>query len=113
MEPNYLLTNILLLVLPFGAYYVGILIRRYALPGVSTSSLGCQLLLGIPVSLVVVSPLLVTVIPNISNAPGYLLTLGIIIEQGMLLNETVLSHLKKLGTGAMPAAVATNETSAV
>jgi len=110
MEPNYLMTNILVLVLPFGAYHVGILIRRYALPGPSTSSIGCQFLLGIPVSLVVVSPLLVTVIPNISNTPGYLLTLGIIMEQGMLLNETILSHLKDLGKGALPVAVANNET---
>lgn len=113
MEPNYLMTNILLLVLPFGAYYVGILIRRYALPGRATSSIGCQFLLGIPVSLVVVSPLLVTVIPSVSNTPGYLLTLGIIMEQGMLLNETILSHLKDLGKGAMPVAVANTETTAL
>jgi hypothetical protein len=81
------------------------------LPGRATSTLGCQFLLGIPVSLVVVSPLLVTVIPNISNAPGYLLTLGIIMEQGMLLNETILSHLKDLGKGTLPVVVANNETS--
>ena len=113
MEPNYLVTNILLLGLPFVAYYVGILIRIYALPGKSTSTLAGQFLLGIPVSLVVVSPLLVAVIPNVSNAPGYLLTLGIIMEQGMLVNETILAHLKKLGENTMPVAVASNQTSAV
>ena len=86
MEPNYLLQNVLLLVVPFGAYFVGILIKGYALPGKSKNSVGSQVLLGIPVSLVVVSPLLVTVIPNVSNVPGYLLTLGIIMEHGMLVN---------------------------
>ena len=110
MEPNYLLQNILLLVVPFGAYFVGILVRRYALPFKSRSSLGAQVLLGIPVSLVVVSPLLVAVIPNISNVPGYLLTLGIIMEHGMVLNETVVSHLKELGKSPMPVPVATNQT---
>ena len=113
MEPNYLMTNILLLVLPFGAYYVGILVRRYALPGNSTSSLACQALLGLPVSLVVVSPLLVTVIPNVSNVPGYLLTMGIIMEQGMLLNETIVSHLRDIGKGSMPIAVPNNQTTAL
>lgn len=113
MEPNYLLQNILLLVVPFFAYYLGILIRRYALPGKSNGSLGGQVLLGIPISLVVVSPLLVTVIPNISNVPGYLLTLGIIMEHGMVLNETVASHLKDLGKGQLPVAVPANQTTAV
>ena len=113
MEPNYLLTNVLLLVLPFGAYYIGIFIRRYALPGSSASSLAGQCLLGIPVSLVVVSPLLVAVIPNISNVPGYLLTLGLIMEQGMVVNETVLSHLKDLGKGSLAIPVPNNQTTAL
>ena len=113
MEPNYLLTNFMLLVLPFGAYYVGILVRRYALPGNSTSSLACQALLGIPVSLVVVSPLLMTVMSNISNVPGYLLTLGVVMEQGMVLNETIVSHLKDLGKGSLPVAVPNNQTTAL
>jgi hypothetical protein len=104
MEPNYSLTNILIL-LPYGAYYLGVLIRRYALPGDSKASLGCQLLLGIPVSLVVVSPLLMTVMPNISNVPGYLLAMGLIMEQGMVLNETVVSHLKDLVKGQVPVPV--------
>ena len=105
MEPNYLLTNFMVLILPFGAYYVGILVRRYALPGNSTSSLACQVLLGIPVSLVVVSPLLMTVIPTISSVPGYLLTMGLVMEQGMVLNETIVSHLRDLAKGQMPVPV--------
>jgi len=113
MEPNYVLSNILLLILPFGAYYVGILIRRVALPGYSPSSLSSQFLLGIPVSLVVVSPLLFAVIPNVSNVPGYLLTLGIIMEQGTVLNETIVSHLKDIGKGSLPVPVPSNQTTAL
>lgn len=111
MEPNYLLTNILL-VLPFGAYYVGILIR-YKLWGNPTSSLGNQFLLGIPASLVVVSPLLVTVIPNLSNVPAYILTLGIVMEHGMVVNETVMSRLKNRAKESVPIALPSSQTSAV
>jgi hypothetical protein len=104
MEPNYSLTNILVL-LPYGAYFLGILIRRIALQGGSNSSHVCQFLLGIPVSLVVVSPLLMTVIPTISSVPGYLLTMGLVMEQGMVLNETIVSHLRDLAKGQMPVPV--------
>ncbi len=47
--------------LAFGAYYVGIIIRKIALPGKDSPTLGKQLLLGLPVSLVVVTPLFVLV----------------------------------------------------
>lgn len=104
MEPSYSLPNILTL-LSFAAYYLGIVIRRFALPGDSRTSLFCQLLLGIPVSLVVVSPFLMTVVPHISSVTGYLLTMGLIMEQGMVLNETVVSHLKDLTKGSVPVPV--------
>ena len=55
-----------------------------------------NLLLGIPVSLVVVSPLLPVIAATYSNVPALLLTLGIVIEHGMLVNETATTHLKKL-----------------
>ena len=105
MEPNFILTNILLLVLPFGAYYVGILIRRYGLPGDSTSTLGRQFLVGIPMSIGVVTTILLTVNPNTSNALGYLSTLGIIMEHGMVLNETVLSRLTDRARQPVPVTV--------
>mgnify|MGYP003292059768 CR=1 FL=1 len=105
MEPSYTLPNILLLILPFGAYYVGILIRRYALPGESTSTLGCQFLLGIPMSLGVVTAILSTVNPNTSNVLGYLSTLGIIMEHGMVLNEAVISRLKDRAKEPVPVTV--------
>jgi|SRR5215211_1840456 len=113
MEPNYPLINLLLLLLPFGAYYIGIVIR-YKLGDNSSSSLGNQFLLGVPASLVVVSPLLVTVIPNISSAPAYILTLGIVMEHGMVVNETVMSRLKDLAKTPVPiAAVPGSQTTTV
>ena len=112
MEPNYSLPNMLNVAVPFGAYYVGIMIRRFAFPGDFTSTLGCQILLGIPVSLVVVSTLLMTVLPNISNVPSYLLMLGIVMEQGMVVNETVLSHLTALRKGTLPVAMPNNGVTA-
>jgi len=105
MEPNYTVANIMLLVLPFGAYYVGILIRRYALPGESTSTLICQFLLGIPMSIAVVTAILATVKPNTANALGYLSTLGIIMEHGMVLNEAVISRLKDRAEQPVPVTV--------
>jgi hypothetical protein len=103
MEPNYTVANILLFVLPFGAYYIGILIRRYALPGDSSSTLICQFLLGIPMSIGVVTAILATVNPNTSNVLGYLSTLGIIMEHGMVLNEAVISRLSDRAKQTAPA----------
>jgi hypothetical protein len=102
MEPDYALANILGFSAPFVCYYIGIVIRKVALPGKASLPLGHQLLLGIPVSLVVVSPLLPVIAATYSNVPALLVTLGIVIEHGMLVNETATTHLKKLtsGTGA-------------
>ena len=99
MEPNYVLANIFGFSVPFACYYIGIVIRKVVLPGKSSPPLVHQLLLGIPVSLVVVSPLLPVVAATYSNVPALLLTLGIVIEHGMLVNETATTHLKKLTSG--------------
>jgi hypothetical protein len=100
MEPNYFLQNIVALLLPFGCYYLGILIRKVVIPGKESPPLVHQCLLGIPVSLVVVSPLLPVLGKLISDVPGLCVTLGIIIEHGMLVNETATQHLSKLGKPA-------------
>ena len=109
MEPNYSLTNILIL-LPFGAYYLGILIRRYAFPDDFTSTLGRQFLLGLPMSIAVVVPLCMTVIPSITSVLGYVSMIGLVIEQGMVLNETVISRLKPFQTPQLAGAVTNNGT---
>jgi hypothetical protein len=50
------LTNVVVFVGPFVAFYCGIIIRKIVLPGENSPSLSHQMLLGIPVSLVVVAP---------------------------------------------------------
>lgn len=99
MEPNYFLANLFGFGVPFACYYLGIVIRKVVLPGKTSPPLGHQCLLGIPVSLVVVSPLLPVVAAAYSNVPALLLTLGIVIEHGMLVNETATTHLKRLTSG--------------
>lgn len=98
MEPNYFNSNILTLAIPFLCYYFGIVVRKIAIPGKESPSLKDQFLLGVPVSLIVVSPMLPVIATAYSNPPAILVMLGIIIEHGMLLNETATLHLKKLGS---------------
>ena len=70
---------------PFVAYFLGIVIRKLALPGKDSPPLGKQLLLGIPLSLVVVSPLVGLL--QVTDPRTFLVTTGLIIEHGMLVNE--------------------------
>jgi hypothetical protein len=96
MEPDYFLQNIMALIIPFCCYYLGIVIRKVVIPGKMSPPLLHQFLLGIPVSLVVVSPMLPVLAKTYSEIPGLCVTLGIIIEHGMLVNETATQHLSKL-----------------
>ena len=95
-EPSYDLNNIILLGLPFAAYFLGIVIRKVAMPGKKSTPLIHQLLLGIPVSLVVVSPFIPVLTAVNGNLVGFLVTSGVIMEHGMLVNETAVSHLRAL-----------------
>jgi fucose 4-O-acetylase-like acetyltransferase len=98
MEPSmfyYIWNNFLSIAVPFFAYFLGIVIRKKVMPGRGSLPLRRQMLLGIPASLVVVSPILPVVNATIPNLPGFLVTMGLIMEQGMLLNETVTNRLKK------------------
>ena len=83
MEPNYSVTNVLLICVPFICYYLGIIVRKIALPGKESPPIIHQFLLGIPVSLVVVSPMLPIISSSISDTPALLVTHGIIIEHGL------------------------------
>ena len=90
--------------LAFISYYLGIIIRKFTIPGKNSLPLTRQLLLGIPASLVVVSPLLLVLLQAFNNITSSsssglvagLTTYGLIIEHGMLLNETITSHLHQL-----------------
>lgn len=95
MSPNYELRGLLVILLAFAAYYLGIFIRKRVFPGRRSLSLRKQLLLGIPVSLIVV-PAMVPIIEKTSNSASVLITLGLIMEQGMVLNEIATRRLKAL-----------------
>ena len=97
--------NMLQVGVPFAAFFVGIIVRKMALPSPKSPSLRSQMLLGVPVSLVIVSPLLTVFGEAIHNLSAYLLTVGIIMEHGMLVTETAAEHLRNLLES--PRAVAT------
>lgn len=96
MEPNYSISNVVAVSIPFLCYYFGIFVRKMVLPGKESPPLSHQFLLGIPVSLVVVSPMVPVYLAAFSNISALLVTLGVIMEHGMLVNETAIVHLKKL-----------------
>ena len=83
VQVSYMVQN----VGPFAAYFLGIVIRKFALPGKDSPALFRQMLLGIPLSLVVVSPFLGLL--QVTDTKTFLVTTGLIIEHGMLLNERV------------------------
>lgn len=89
-----LLNFLFVWVVPFAAYFLGIFIRKYVFPGASDLSLSSLFLLGIPVCLIIVSPLIATLQEAFRNSPAsYLFTIGIIIEHGMIVHETAAKRL--------------------
>lgn len=88
----------LIWVLPFLAYFIGICIRKWTLSGAGSPPLPSQLLLGIPIALLAVSPLLAVLHQTIStHLPTYLFTIGIIMEHAIVFHETAIVHLKRRG----------------
>ncbi|MBU0702130.1 hypothetical protein KKE26_12710 [bacterium] len=97
VEPSFLMQNIFVWFVPYFAYFLGIFIRKTVLPGANSPILTHQLLLGIPIGLVIVSPFLMFLRSAMSSdVPVYLFNIGIIIEHGMVVQETATIHLKKL-----------------
>lgn len=90
--------NLVVFGLSFACYFLGIFIRKKCLPQANSPALQKQLLLGIPVSFIVVPPLLLLMQKNFTmeGLPSFLVVLGIIIEHGMIVNETAVKHLEKL-----------------
>lgn len=80
------------------AFYVGIFIRKLALSGPDSPPLWQQLLLGIPIFLVVIAPIFPVLAASATSEtlPAFLVTLGIIIEHGMLVTEAATDRLNKL-----------------
>ena len=95
-EPNPLIPLLLIWIVPFSAYYLGVIIRKFAMPKENSPSLGKQFLMAIPVCLIVVAPIIATLDNNgvlSQNIPSYLFTLGVIIEHGMLMQKKLTEHL--------------------
>ena len=90
--------NLLVWVVPWLAYYLGIFIRKRVFPGQDSPPLLDQFLLGIPICLVVVSPLLAVlegaILSSSDGVPAYLFTIGVIMEHGMVLHETASRRIK-------------------
>ena len=112
---NSWVLNTLQVGVPFAAFFVGIVVRKVALPGPNSPRLGSQLLLGVPVSLAIVSPVLTIFAENLRDMPVYLAAVGVIMEHGMLVTETAMKQLQRVlqeGGGAaaevVPAATRTN-----
>lgn len=85
---------LLLGIIPFFAYYLGIYIRKTVFPSPTSPPLKHQFLIAIPLSITVIAPLLATIgvaITDAKSLSGYLITIGVIIEHGLFLNEAVAS----------------------
>ncbi len=93
MEWKYTCHNALLISLPFLGYFLGVVIRRVALPGRHSLPLGRQIVFGIPVSLVVIVAFLPVLHLTGTDLAGFLVLIGVFIEHGMLVNETATYHL--------------------
>jgi hypothetical protein len=83
--------------IPFLAYFVGIAVRKIALPGPQSPALLRQMVLGVPIALVIVSPLLPVFEAAIAaSTSSYLLTVGLVMEQGMIVQEVATRHIDEL-----------------
>jgi uncharacterized membrane protein len=91
----------LLGILPFCAYFLGVIIRTTTFPAQKSLKLWQQLLIAIPLSILIVAPLIKILGNAISDDwPGYLLTIGIIIEHGMFMNEALATKIEEHRSGS-------------
>ncbi len=105
-EPSFTLQNAAIWVVPYVAYFIGICIRKVALASPGSPRLLDQLLLGLPTSLVIVSPFVVVLRAAMgADVPAYLFNLGLIIEHGMIVQETATQQLQRLVGGQKPPGV--------
>lgn len=91
-------------IVPFAAYMVGIYVRNLVLPEAASPSLKSLVILGIPIYLVAVCPMLMAAENNLVNLGyGYLLTIGIVMEHGMIVHETAIARINQLLKEQVPA----------
>ena len=103
MPPDYSLNNFLIVAIAFFFYYLGIYIRDKTLPAAKRLPLRKQMLLGIPVCLATLSSMM-PIIQRTMTDFSVLVTIGLIIEQGMVVNETgtrlIQDEIRKVGNGS-------------
>src|SRR3712207_5255287 len=89
-----LLVLIKVYVAPYLAFSLGIYIRNQCLPETHPPTLKKLLLLGVPVYFVAVAPILLAAQEILTELSyGYMLTLGLVMEQGMVVHETAASRM--------------------
>lgn len=91
---------VILWVLPFAAYYLGITIRKFAFPDTRQKLIQLYLI-GIPAGLLVVSPMLAVFQSALDakhgpNNTAYLIALGVVIEHGMVVPEYIHDKINDL-----------------
>ena len=97
VDDSFILANLAIYGLPFVAFFLGIVIRKEVFPGPNSPPLRKQLLMGVPVSLVVVSGLITGIHEGVKDhIPAFIFTLGVLMEHGMLVSETLARQLEKL-----------------
>ena len=107
IEPNLVLNSLVTLGLPFLAYFLGIIIRKVALPGKDSPPLKHQLMLGVPMSMIIVGPSVAAVGNAVrSDVGAFLFIMGVLMEHGMLVQETVTRELQERLKGTASAASA-------
>jgi hypothetical protein len=79
---------------PYAAYFLGILVRHRVSIAPDRPKLGDQLLLGIPMALVIVSPMLAGI--DYTNRAAFLTVTGYIILHGMTLNEAATKKMQEV-----------------
>ena len=97
-EGPFIIQVLLLGILPFMVYYLGVYIKITVFPSENSAPLKHQFLLAIPLSIAVITPLLVTIGPALNDTnsiAGYLATIGIIMEHGMFMNEAVADRFSQ------------------
>ncbi len=104
-EPSNYLAIFFTWFIPFGAYFLGVYIRKRAFVNEDSPPLKQQMLMAIPVCLVVVAPIIATLDINNAlsgNLSNYIFTIGVIMENGMIMQKTLTEHLSSLGSKKLP-----------
>ena len=96
-EPSLAIQFVLVWILPYVAYFGGICIGHKTLRGSESPTLLNQLLLGIPIGLMAVTPFLGALHQTIStHILTYILFLGIIIEHSVMFHEKAIKRLQEI-----------------